>query len=255
MNSSLALAPHSVILIPARYASTRFPGKPLALIKGRPMIEWVYEKAKKTKVPTYVVTDHPAIEQCVRGFGGECLMIPDDTNSGTDRLWLAYKRFSALKNASIIINVQGDEPLLKTSTILRLINTHLKIAIRKPKSIMTLVRPRMNDLQDFNNPNIVKVIYDPLSLRCLYFSRASIPYSNPCPKEFEWYQHIGMYSYTPAALEMLCTAPVGIWEQLEKLEQLRALEKKIPIYALQTRTTLIGVDSPENISEVEKELL
>lgn len=237
----------AVILIPARFASSRFPGKPLAKISGKTMIERVYTNCLKSGLETAVVTDHDEIEKVVKAFGGKVLRIDDDVPSGSERIALAYKRFFASKKPALVINVQGDEPLLDGSVLKELAEFHLKSDFE----IATLVRKRNVSEGDFKNPNVVKAVWSEKTQQCLYFSRQSLPYDRDGQKNYSWFQHIGVYSYRPHVLESFVELPLGVLEDLEKLEQLRALENKMKIGAILTEQKLIGVDVPEDISRVE----
>ena len=233
-----------VILIPARYQSSRFPGKPLALIAGQPMILRVFENMEESGFDTFVVTDNDEIQSVVESVGGNVLRVDDDVPSGSERIALAYKRFFDNKY-DLIVNVQGDEPLLKGRTIQRLIQTHSQ----KGFDLMTLVRKRIEDEEDFNNPNIVKVAFDPISSNCQYFSRSPIPYGAAF-----WFQHIGVYSYKVDALMDFLDLPKGSWEGFENLEQLRALENRLSCGGVETQEQLIGVDQLDDIKRVENYL-
>lgn len=236
-----------VILIPARFASSRFPGKPLAVIAGVSMIERVFKNCQKSGFPTYVVTDHEGIETHVKGFGGNVLRIDDDVPSGSERIALAYERFLKEENPEIVINVQGDEPLLGGEILKELAEFHLKSSF----NIATLLRERSVKEEDFKNPNVVKAVYSPVSKQCLYFSRQSLPYDRDGGRDYSWYHHIGVYSYRPEALSAFVKLPMARLEDLEKLEQLRALENQMTLGAILTSEKLIGVDVPDDVKKVE----
>lgn len=240
-----------VVLIPARYQSSRFPGKPLALIAGISMIQRVYTNCLESGFPAYVVTDHDGIEAAVKNFGGNVLRINDDVPSGSERIALAYERFLKQESPELVINVQGDEPLLKGDVLKELAEFHLNSAF----DIGTLLRERSVKEEDFKNPNVVKAVYSPVSRQCLYFSRQSLPYDRDGGREYSWYQHIGVYSYKPLALSSFVKLPMSPLEDLEKLEQLRALESQMTLGAILTTQKLIGVDVPEDIKKVEGALL
>ena len=241
MNSS------AVILIPARFGSSRFPGKPLAMIAGQSMIQRVYTNCAASGFESAVVTDNDEIEKAVNAFGGKVLRVDDDVPSGSERIALAYARFYADKKPSIVINVQGDEPLLNGSILKDLVEFHLKSNF----DIATLLRERKNTEEDFKNPNVVKAVFSQASCECLYFSRQSLPFDRDGGALYPWYHHIGVYSYKPQALSAFVKLPMGHLENLEKLEQLRALENKMKIGAILTSQKLIGVDVPEDILKVE----
>ena len=241
-----------LILIPARYASTRFPGKPLTLISGKPMIQWTYihcREAESASVGTglkfqvAVVTDDERIERAVRDFGGQVLRVDDPVRSGSERVALAYQRY--FKEASLVLNVQGDEPFLRGKELVRLAQAHLDSSA----PLYTMVQKR-RDLASFGDPHRVKVVLSASSGRCWYFSRSPIPFGAR-----QWYLHIGVYSYKLQALEQFVLASPSPHEELEGLEQLRALELGLEVKALEVSenlTALGGVDSPGDIPEGER---
>lgn len=236
-----------VVLIPARFASSRFPGKPLALIAGVSMIERVFRNCEESGFDSYVVTDHEGIEKHVQDFGGKVIRVDDDVPSGSERIALAFERFLKTKAPDLVINVQGDEPLLKGIALRELAEAHLESKF----DVMTLLRERVSSEDDFKNPNVVKAVYVPGSKQCLYFSRQSLPFDRDGEKIHSWFQHIGVYSYRPGALTTFVKLPFGKLEDLEKLEQLRALENQMTIGAVLTTQKLIGVDVPEDVKKVE----
>ena len=251
-----------LVLIPARFDSTRFPGKPLALIDGRSMIQRVYENCLDAKNPSFegpgknphkisfdvhVVTDHPAIETQVLGFGGQVCRVDEPVETGSERIYLSYKRYFSGMGYDLIVNVQGDEPLLTGVELRKLCENHLASG----DDIGTLIKKRKGFDQDFCNENLVKVIYSEKLGRCHYFSRAPIPFPRNDEPKKEWFQHIGIYSYKVDALEKFCKAPQSYNEKLESLEQLRALDLGMTIKGYCTEETLIGVDTPEDIQRVE----
>lgn len=236
-----------VILIPARFASSRFPGKPLTLIAGKSMIQRVFENCRESGYETAVVTDHDGIEEHVKSFGGKVIRVDDDVQSGSERIALAYERFLKEKNPDLVINVQGDEPLLKGDVLKELADFHMK----SDYEIATLLRERSVKEDDFKNPNVVKVVWSPVSGQCLYFSRQSLPYDRDGGKDYSWYHHIGVYSYKPKALASFVKLPVSRLEDLEKLEQLRGLENGMRIGAVLTNQKLIGVDVSDDVKKVE----
>lgn len=237
-----------VVLIPARYQSSRFPGKPLALLKNKTMIERVYQNAATSGLECAVVTDDDRIEAEVKKFGGKVIRVNDDVPSGSERIALAYERFYAGR-ADLVINVQGDEPLLPGESLKTLTEFHLNSTY----DVATMVRPRQSSEEDFKNPNVVKAVLATTN-QCLYFSRASLPYDRDAKAEYEWHQHIGVYSYRPKALKEFVKAPVSRLEDLEKLEQLRAMEMGFTIGALKVNYILQGVDTPEDVQKVERYL-
>lgn len=244
-----------VILIPARFGASRFPGKPLAMVSGRSMVMRVYDHAinaheslqKSHQVEAYVVTDDDRIETHVKDFGGKVIRVNDDVPSGTERIALAYHRNFKSSEVELIINLQGDEPLLASSDISKMIDQHLA----RGWDVGTIVRERDMD-DEFENPNIVKVVLSPDNGRCLYFSRAPIPFDRDHLRPKFWYQHAGIYSYTPEALQIFCKAKASTLEKIEKLEQLRGMEIGLHYGAVVTRSPFHAIDVPEDVKIVEK---
>lgn len=247
-----------LILIPARFASTRFPGKPLAMISGKTMIQRVLENCLKTThsnihFDAFVVTDESRVEEHVKTFSPNVVRVDDDVISGTLRIELAYARYFKEKSYDLVINVQGDEPLLEGSDLARLAEFHLS----KNVEITTLVKKHMAFDEVFRDPNKVKVAMSETTGDAFYFSRAPIPFKRDAgvdAKNDYWFLHIGVYSYKPEALSAFAKAPVSRLEDLEKLEQLRALEMGMKIGALETRSVIVGVDHPADVLKVEEVL-
>ncbi|MBC7427264.1 MAG: 3-deoxy-manno-octulosonate cytidylyltransferase [Bacteriovorax sp.] len=245
-----------LILIPARFASTRFPGKPLTIIAGKSMISRVLENCQTASHPnitfeTFVVTDDHQVEAHIKTFSPNVVRVDDDVISGTLRIELAYARFFKTKQYDLIINVQGDEPLLEGSDLVRLAEFHLS----KHFDITTLVKKNMNFDSVFHDPNKVKVAMSETTGTAFYFSRASIPFKRDAGVNWAndyWFLHIGVYSYKPEALSNFSKAPASRLEDLEKLEQLRALELGMTIGALETKSVVMGVDHPEDVLKVEE---
>ena len=243
-----------LILIPSRYASSRFPGKPLADLDGKSLIQRVFENCSKANnfsgtftFETYVVTDNDEIEEHVKSFGGNIIRVDDAVETGSERVYLAYERNFKDKNFDLIINVQGDEPLLTGDLISTLAEFHLSSRF----DIGTLLKANQHRDHDFEDPNKVKVAFSNQTRQCFYFSRAPIPFSrDKILKEVPWYLHIGIYSYKPQALEDFSKASVTYNENLEKLEQLRALEIGLTIGAIDTDKFLHGVDIPDDLEEL-----
>ena len=240
-----------VVLIPARFGSSRFPGKPLAHILGISMIQRVFTNCKTAGFKTAVVTDNDEIEAHVKNFGGEVIRVNDDVPSGSERIALAFQRHFQEEKVDLVINVQGDEPLLKGDVLKELAEFHLKSSY----PLATLLRERKSSEEDFHNPNVVKAVWSEETKQCLYFSRESIPYDRDGNKTYAWYQHIGVYSYRPEALLDFVKLPMSRHEDIEKLEQLRALDNGYSIGAILTDQKLMGVDVPEDIKKVEGALL
>lgn len=242
-----------LVLIPARYASTRFPGKPLAYVAGKTMIQRVYDNCIKSGFQVCVVTDNQEIENHVNSFGGKVCRVDDDVSSGTGRIYLAYDRFFREEKIEYVVNVQGDEPLLESDELIKLVDYHIKSKV----DIGTMVKKMTNFNEDFRDSNRVKVIFSEMNGRCHYFSRAPIPFTrdNKDNLEEKWFLHIGVYSYTVDALEKFAEHSDAYYETLEKLEQLRALDLGLNIGAVETNKKLIGVDTPEDLHILEGVLL
>jgi 3-deoxy-manno-octulosonate cytidylyltransferase (CMP-KDO synthetase) len=246
-----------LILIPARYHSTRFPGKPLATIKGKTLIQRVYEQCQKIQNTTiqfdsYVVTDSTEISNHLDEIKAKYVRIDDVVETGSERIFLAYTRFFQDKKYDLVINVQGDEPLICPDDIIRLATTHTQSTF----GVMTMVRAIEGLEHDFFDTNRVKAIYVPQTNACLYFSRAPIPHPRGIEpnaielKTLTWYLHIGVYSFRPEALISFSKSSIGYYENIEKLEQLRMMENGIQIGAIETQKQLIGVDTPEDIQKI-----
>jgi 3-deoxy-manno-octulosonate cytidylyltransferase (CMP-KDO synthetase) len=236
--------PPSILgVIPARYASTRFPGKPLAILAGKPLIQHVWERASQSKyLPRLVVaTDDARIESAARAFGAEVVMTRSDHLSGTDRVAEAAES----TDANIIVNIQGDEPLIDPDAIDAAILTLLDDA----QCQMASLKRRITDDSEIQNPNVVKVVTGGNG-DALYFSRSPIPFQRG--PSAGYFKHIGLYIYRRKLLLAYSSLPVGPLEQAEKLEQLRALENGIPIRVAETSYDTIGVDTPEDLAAVER---
>ena len=234
-----------VAVIPARFASTRFPGKPLADIDGRPMIEHVYRRAAAASGVSRVIvaTDDLRIATIVAGFGGDVRLTRPDHPTGTDRL----AEVASTLACDIIVNVQGDEPLLDSRSITEVIAPFADPAI----SVTTLYR-RIHHPSELADPNVVKVVLDRAGF-ALYFSRAPIPHArDPRGGWPPLYRHIGLYGYRRSALLVLASLEPTPLERAEKLEQLRALEHGIRIKAVETAYDSIGVDTPEDLEQVRR---
>ncbi|MFZ7112183.1 MAG: 3-deoxy-manno-octulosonate cytidylyltransferase [Desulfatiglandales bacterium] len=233
--------------IPARYGSSRFPGKPLALIAGVPMIRHVYERAALCPEidKVFVATDDERIRQCVLEFGGEVMMTRGDHPSGTDRITEAARMINA-EHDDLIVNIQGDQPLFNPAVISALVSPFKE----DPTLPMSTLMCRIADEKDLSNPNHVKVVLDREGY-ALYFSRAPIPfYRNPDPSD-RHYKHLGLYAYRMDFLSTFVDLPAGRLETAEKLEQLRALENGYRIKVLETPMNSIEVDTPGDIGKVE----
>jgi 3-deoxy-manno-octulosonate cytidylyltransferase (CMP-KDO synthetase) len=236
-----------IALIPARFGSTRFPGKPLAPILGKPLIQWVYEQALQVKDldGVWVATDDRRIQECVESFGGRALMTREDHPSGSDRLAEAATLLN-LAPEDIVINIQGDQPVFPPGLISRL----AAILRRDPGVVMVTPVKRLSDPTAAANPNTVKVVFDRAG-RALYFSRSPLPFWRDGGQPY-YYRHLGIYAYRVQFLKEFVHLPPGRWEAAEKLEQLRALEHGFPIHIVETDGDTREVDSPEDARQVEE---
>jgi 3-deoxy-manno-octulosonate cytidylyltransferase (CMP-KDO synthetase) len=236
-----------VAIIPARFASSRFPGKPLALILGKPLIQWVYEQALQVKDldGVWVATDDGRIKECVENFGGRVVMTRDDHPSGSDRLAEAAGLLN-LAPEDIVINIQGDQPVFPPD----LISDLAARLSRDPGAVMVTPVRRETDLNLSANPNTVKVVFDHGG-RALYFSRSPLPFWRDDDQPY-FYRHIGIYAYRVQFLKEFVQLPPGRWEAAEKLEQLRALEHGFPIHVVETTGDTREVDSPADALRVEE---
>jgi 3-deoxy-manno-octulosonate cytidylyltransferase (CMP-KDO synthetase) len=244
---------HFLGIIPARYASSRFPGKPLALLGKKPMIQWVFERASAVLDQLVVATDDLRIKEAVESFGGNVLMTSAEHSTGTERCAEALELFRKGHSGSIthVVNIQGDEPLLEPVHLEALKSCMLDRATQ----IATLIQPlAQND--DLANPNLVKVVVDK-SFRALYFSRSPIPFfressSGEPSGTITYFTHIGLYAFRSDVLSQLVRLPVSSLERAESLEQLRWLENG---YSIQTRVTdqpSRGVDTPEDLEKISR---
>lgn len=232
------------VIIPARYASSRFPGKPLALLDGAPMIEHVYRRAAAARATTttIVATDDERIRRAVEAFGGRVQMTRADHATGTDRLAEVARGL----DCDVVVNVQGDEPLLDPRTI----DDVVAPLAADPSLQMATVR-RPIDASDWHNPNIVKVVVDQQD-HALYFSRAALPYARETASGVAEgaHRHIGLYAYRRTFLLTFASLPQTPLERAERLEQLRGLEHGYRIKAVETAFDSIGVDTPEDLERV-----
>lgn len=229
-------------VIPARYGSTRFPGKPLAMILNKPMIQHVYERVSQSEKldGVIVATDHEEIKQVVEGFGGQVVMTRKDHETGSDRI----AEVASKVNGDFFVNIQGDEPLIRHEIIDALITE----AHEDPNAVVT-AKTKIHSMEDVENPNVVKVIADH-SKRALYFSRSPIPY-NRSNQPFTYYKHLGIYGYPKQILNEFVKLPQSSLESAEMLEQLRLLENGYTVKVVETAYDVVGVDTPEDIEKVE----
>ncbi|MDD4085047.1 MAG: 3-deoxy-manno-octulosonate cytidylyltransferase [Acidaminococcaceae bacterium] len=230
-------------VIPARYASTRLPGKPLALIAGKPMIQHVYERASRAAIPSEVVvaTDSELVAEAVRNFGGKVMMTSPEHPSGTDRLAEVALSYG---DADVIINVQGDEPMIPPEIIDRLAQ-----AFEDNEDLNMATLKTVMDEADYNNPNTVKVVTDQNGY-ALYFSRSLLPYPRNKTADFKVYKHVGIYAYRRSFLLSYAAYEPTPLEQIEGLEQLRVLENGERIKVLECKFKGIGIDTPEDLAAI-----
>ncbi len=242
-------------IIPARYASTRFPGKPLVKLGGQYIIERVYRQVEGTLDRVVVATDDERIAEAVRSFGGEVVMTSSAHRSGTDRVMEAYTKVG--ESYDVVVNIQGDEPFIQPSQIRSLCACFEDESV----DIATLVKPfAPNDGWDkLQNPNSPKVVVDK-QMHALYFSRSVIPYLRGEEEREKWltmhtyYKHIGLYAYRTEALRQITAMPQSPLELAESLEQLRWLENGLTIKVATTDTETIGIDTPEDLKLAEEYL-
>jgi 3-deoxy-manno-octulosonate cytidylyltransferase (CMP-KDO synthetase) len=240
---------NAAIVIPARFHSTRFPGKPLALIAGRPLIEHVWRRAiaSRRASSVWVATDHQEIFAAVKEFGGQAVMTDPALASGTDRMAAALRELEARSGQSFdqVVNVQGDEPLIDIAEVDALIEI-----LQDDASIdIATLACRITGAGDFRNRDVVKVVTT-LDGDALYFSRSPIPWE----AESLALRHIGVYAFQTAALHRFTSLPPSPLEQAESLEQLRALQNGFRIRVLPASKPHAGVDRPEDVAKVEQEL-
>ena len=240
-----------IAIIPARYASTRFPGKPLAMLGGKRVIQRVYEQVAGVLDDAVVATDDERIYEAVKAFGGKVEMTSTEHRSGTDRCWEAYCKQGGTYD--VVVNVQGDEPFIRATQL-----EALKRCFEHPATdIATLVKPfaEADGLAALENPNSPKVVLDGAS-QAIYFSRSVIPYLRNYPRE-EWlahhtfYKHIGIYAFRTEVLKAVTALPQSTLERMESLEQLRWLENGYKIGVGITDIETIGIDTPEDLEKAE----
>ncbi|HPE40641.1 MAG TPA: 3-deoxy-manno-octulosonate cytidylyltransferase [Bacteroidales bacterium] len=230
-------------IIPARYGSSRFPGKPLVDISGKPMIQHVFERAMESSLDEiYVATDDQRIVDRVIAFDGNVLLTSPNHPSGTDRCGEASIKLH-LDDHDIIVNIQGDEPFIQKEQIDALV----ALFDQPDVEIATLVKPFDNPL-DAQNPNKVKVVFSNQH-KALYFSRSPIPYPRDS-EEITYYKHLGIYAYRYQTLKKLITLPISSLEKVEKLEQLRWLENNFSIFVAITDHESIAIDTPEDMHKI-----
>jgi len=243
----------TAVIIPSRYSSQRLPQKPLAMLRGKSLVQRVYEKAKAADNIDIVIvaTDHEEIAEHVQSFGGEVIMTSPECPSGTDRVAEAAAALS--EEYGIVINVQGDEPLIAPQVI-----SKLALAMQEDYTVdvATPISPILH-AEELQNPATVKVVRDTEG-NALYFSRQAIPFlrdveqiSSAWLNQFQYMKHIGLYAFRRPVLEQFVTLPEGLLERAEKLEQLRLLEAGIKIKCVTVQYDSVAVDTPDDIIRVE----
>lgn len=240
-----------IAIIPARYASTRFPGKPLAMLGGKLIIQRVYEQASKVLDEVYVATDDERIQKAVEGFGGKAVMTSTNHKSGTDRLEEAATKIGT--DSDVIINIQGDEPFIQKSQL-----ETVKALFDDPQTqIATLGKP-FESMEAVENPNSPKIVCN-VNGYAMYFSRSVIPYVRGKEKEewlkaFPYLKHIGLYAYRREVLHEVTQLPQSPLEVAESLEQLRWLQNGYRIKVGLTNVETVGIDTPEDLQRAEEYL-
>lgn len=242
-----------LILIPARYASTRFPGKPLADIAGKPVILHVVEKAVMVSDRVFVATDDRRIFERVASAGYCAVMTSENHQSGTDRCYEAFCKVTELSGEKfdVVVNIQGDEPFIRPEQIRSLISCFEDSEVQ----IATLAKKFENNSDIFDS-NKVKVVFSGRGT-ALYFSRSAIPYCRGVEQErwievADYYKHVGMYAYRPEVLGEITALPQGVFEKAESLEQLRWLENGYKIAVRATEYESIGIDTPEDLKKANE---
>ena len=236
-------------LIPARYASTRFPGKPLALLGGKPVIQRVYEQVASVLDDACVATDDGRIFDCVKNFGGKVVMTRTDHKSGTDRIEEAIEKIGG--DYDVIVNIQGDEPFIQKSQI----ETVCRCFDDEKTQIATLGKP-FTDMDAVANPNSPKIVIDNNSF-AMYFSRSIIPFVRG-KEQAEWLQHypflkhLGIYAYRRDVLRQITQLPQSSLEIAESLEQLRWLQNGFKIKVGLTDVETVGIDTPDDLKRAEE---
>jgi 3-deoxy-manno-octulosonate cytidylyltransferase (CMP-KDO synthetase) len=232
-------------VIPARFSSTRFPGKVLAQISSKSMLQHVYERASQARYLSSIIiaTDNEKIQQSARSFGARVRLTRADHISGTDRV----AEVAAAENAEIVVNIQGDEPLIDPSAI----DAAVLPLIHEPEVKMATLKKKIEDPREITDPNVVKVVTD-VAGDAIYFSRCPIPFARDGAGDTPWFKHIGLYVYEREFLLEYAALPVGPLETAERLEQLRALENGHKIRVTETEYESIGVDTPADLERVSR---
>lgn len=239
--------PEVVVVIPARYASTRLPGKPLVNLAGKPMVQRVYERAKQAQTVqrVLVATDDQRIYDAVKGFGGEARMTRTDHRTGTERI----AEVAVQEPGDVFVNVQADEPLIEPATI----DTAVGALLEEPPAQIATVATPIRHAADIVDPNIAKTVLD-FDGNALYFSRAPIPWIRDTQQKLhvKYWKHLGLYVFQREALLEYPTLPQGELEKIEQLEQLRWLENGWRIRVAEVAHDAVSVDVPEDVARVER---
>ena len=232
-------------VIPARFASTRFPGKVLSLIAGKTMLQHVYQRASLSSYLTSVIiaTDDDSVFQAARSFGARVRMTRADHLSGTDRV----AEVASAEGADLVVNIQGDEPLIDPAAI----DAAILPLAHMPELVMGTLKKRIENPREINDPNVVKVVTDQAG-DAIYFSRCPVPFEREKSGNPPYFKHIGLYVYQREFLLAYSSLPVGPLESAERLEQLRALENGYRIRVVETEYESLGVDTPEDLERVSK---
>lgn len=242
-------------IIPARYASTRFPGKPLVELAGKPVVQWVYEKASAVLDEVVVATDDERIVACVAEFGGKAVMTSVNHRSGTDRCFEALQKVAS--HFDVVVNIQGDEPFITKQQILSLMADFSDAKT----DIATLARQILPEdgIEYLQNPNHVKLVVNQKN-EAMYFSRSVIPFLRDVPvndwlSQHSFYKHLGVYAYRAHVLQEITALTPSVLEKSESLEQLRWLENGYCIRVGFTDQETIGIDTPEDLLKAEKYII
>ena len=232
-------------VIPARFSSTRFPGKVLAQIAGKTMLQHVYERASLSTYLTSILiaTDDDRVYSAAKNFGARVRMTRPDHLSGTDRVAEA----ASAGDAEIVVNIQGDEPLIDPAAI----DAAILPMVHEPELVMGTLKKRIEDAREITDPNVVKVVTDRAG-DAIYFSRCPIPFEREKSVDTPYFKHIGLYVYQREFLLAYSALPVGPLETAERLEQLRALENGFRIRVVETEYESLGVDTPDDLERVSR---
>jgi 3-deoxy-manno-octulosonate cytidylyltransferase (CMP-KDO synthetase) len=237
----------TIIVIPARYESTRFPGKSLVRLEGKPMIQWCWEAAMRSRLAAEVIiaTDDNRIADTAAKFGAEVMMTKKSHRSGTDRVAEVADKVPA----HLYVNVQGDEPLLAASAVDELI----RLMMENPRAPIGTLAHRIDDAEEWLSPHVVKVVCN-RHQEALYFSRSPLPFRRSFDPKARPLRHIGIYAFRPRALATFVSLKPSALELAETLEQLRALENGLTIHVAETKYRCLGVDTPADLARVETAL-